>query len=156
MFNQSTYLAYSLVRTNLLSVASSSMPSLSRQPNRERLYVCLRVFYEITTDDTGSKYINIKMRRDRAAGEIACAMKEYMCKVVTRFDNLAGTGTAKLPGIHQPPPFDIKQQFIAPEDHSKPLSPTDVNKLQQLVGSVLYYTCAIDPTYMHETDKLGS
>jgi len=56
--------------------------------NRKRLYACLRVLYEITTDDTGTKYINIEMRRNRAARTIACAMKGYMGKVATRFDNL--------------------------------------------------------------------
>jgi len=50
---------------------------------RECLYACLRVLYKITTDDTGSKYINIEMRRDRAAGTIASAMKGYMDKVIT-------------------------------------------------------------------------
>jgi len=48
--------------------------------NHEHLYACLRVFYEITTDDTGSKYINIEMRRDRAAGTIACARRVIWTK----------------------------------------------------------------------------
>ena len=59
----------------------------ANKTNRERLYGCLLVLYEITTDDTGSKYINIEMCHDRAAGTIECAMKGYMDKVVTRFDN---------------------------------------------------------------------
>ena len=140
--------AFCLIVDDLLIKANNS--------NRERLYACLRVLYEITTDDTGSKYINIEMRRDRSAGTIACAMKGYMDKVITRFDNWAGTRSAKSPGIYQPPSYGIKQQFTAPEDHSKPLSPADINTLQQLIGSVLYYTRAIDPTYMHEVNKLGS
>ena len=88
--------------------------------------------------------INIEMRRDRAAGTIACAMKGYIDKVIARFDNWAGTRSAKSPGIYQSPSYGTKQQFTAPEDHSKPLSPADVNTLQQLIGSVLYYTRAID------------
>ena len=68
-----------------------------------------------------------------------------MGKVVTHFDNSAGTHTAKSPGIYQLPSYRIKQ---APEDHSEPLSPAVVNTLQQLVGNVLYYTRAIAPTYM--------
>jgi len=86
------------------------------------------------------------MRRSQTAREIACDMKGYMGNVVTRFDNWTGTRTAKSPGIHQPP---------SPEGHSKPLSPADVNTLQQLVGSVLYYTRAIDPTYIYETNELS-
>ena len=74
------------------------------------------------------------MRRDRSAGDIRCAMKGYMGKMVTRFDNWAST--AKSPGIYQPPSYGIKQQFTALEDHSKPPSPVDVNTLQQLFGSV--------------------
>jgi len=51
------------------------------------LYVCLCVRYEITTDETGSKNINIEMCYEQAAGNIRCAMKGYMGKVVARFDN---------------------------------------------------------------------
>jgi len=83
-------------------------------------------------------------------------MKGYVNKVLTRFDNWAGTRSAKSPGIYQPPSYGIKPQFTVPEDHSEPLPPADVNTLQQLIGSVLYYTRAIDPTYMHKINKLGS
>ena len=96
------------------------------------------------------------MRRDRTAGTIASAMKRYMDKVVTRCDHWTVAHTAKSPGIYQTPSYGIKQQFAVPEDHSKPMSPADVNKLQQLTESVIYYTRAIDPTYMHETYKIGS
>jgi len=35
----------------------------------------------------------------------------------------------QLAEIYQPPSYGIKQQFTVPEDHSKPLSTADVNKL---------------------------
>jgi hypothetical protein len=44
-----------------------------------------------------------------------------MDEVVTRFDNLDGTRSAKSPEIYQPSSYGIKQQFTAPEYHSKPI-----------------------------------
>ena len=78
-----------------------------------------------------------------------------MDKLVNRFDTRVSIRTTKSPGIYQSPSYGTKKQFTDPKYHSKPLSPTDINT-HQLIGIVLYYTRAIDPTYMHEINKLGS
>jgi len=43
----------------------------ANKPDCERLYVYLRALYETTTDETGSKYINIEMHRGRTAETVA-------------------------------------------------------------------------------------
>ena len=95
-----------------------------------KLYAFHRVLYKITTTESGSTYFNIEMHCDRAAGTIATSMKEYMDKMLHRFDTRGGTHTTKSSKIYQPPSYGLKQQFTDPGDRSKSLSPTDVDTLQ--------------------------
>ena len=128
----------------------------AKPAEREKLYTCLRTLYEITTDETGSKYLNIDIRRDFKAGFAGLSMRGYLARVNDRFASWSGTRTAKSPGIYQPPSYGAKQQFIDPDDDGKPLTASDILTLQQLIGCLLYYTRAIDASPMHEINKLGS
>jgi len=147
-FSEDKSTAFCLVVDDLLIKANEA--------NRDKLYECLRTQYEIVTDNTGSKYLNIDIRRDKTNKLAGLSMRGYLDRLITRFDHWAGTRTAHSPGIYQPPSYGVKTQYAEPEDTKEKLSAADTLTLQQLVGGMLYYTRAIDATSMHETNKLGS
>jgi len=147
-FSEDKSTAFCLVVDDLLIKANEA--------NRDKLYECLRTQYEIVTDNTGSKYLNIDIRRDKTNKLVGLSMRGYLDRLIARFDHWAGTRTANSPGIYQPPSYGIKTQYAEIEDTKEKLSPADTLTLQQLVGGMLYYTRAIDATSMHETNKLGS
>jgi hypothetical protein len=56
-------------------------------------------------------------------------------------------------GIHL---YGAKTQYVEDETTSPALSDNDVNKLQQLTGTLLYYARAVDPTLIMPINVLAS
>jgi hypothetical protein len=54
------------------------------------------------------------------------------------------------------PIYGAKTQFISDPTPSPALSGKDVNKLQQLTGTLLYYARAVDPTLIMPIKVLAS
>jgi hypothetical protein len=57
--------------------------------------------------------------------------------------------------VYAAPQYGAKVQY-AVEDTSEPLSPADVTTLQEIVGSMLYYARAVDPTMLTITNTIAS
>jgi hypothetical protein len=55
-----------------------------------------------------------------------------------------------------PPIYGAKTQYVEDTQDSPDLSPTDVTRLQQLGGTLLYYACAVDPTLIIPVNVLAS
>jgi hypothetical protein len=52
--------------------------------------------------------------------------------------------------------YGAKTQYVEDENNSPALSAKDVNKLQQLTGTLFYYTRAVDPTLIIPINVLSS
>jgi hypothetical protein len=59
-------------------------------------------------------------------------------------------------GIHNPPVYGANTQYIEEAEDSPPLSPKEVNRLQQLGGTLLYYARAVDPNFIMTVNVLAS
>jgi hypothetical protein len=66
------------------------------------------------------------------------------------------TCPAHAPHTWNPPVYGAKTQYVENETTSPALSAKDVNKLQQLMGTLLYYARAIDPTLIMPINVLAS
>jgi hypothetical protein len=55
-----------------------------------------------------------------------------------------------------PPVYGAKTQYVENETTRPALSPKDINKLQQLTGTLLYYARAVDPTLIMPINVLAS
>jgi hypothetical protein len=55
-----------------------------------------------------------------------------------------------------PPVYGSKTQYVENNTTSPALSAKDVNKLQQLTGTLLYYSRAVDPTFIMPINVLAS
>jgi hypothetical protein len=55
-----------------------------------------------------------------------------------------------------PPIYGAKTQYVEDETTSPALSDKDVNKLQQLTGTLLYYARSVDPTLIMTINVLAS
>jgi hypothetical protein len=63
--------------------------------------------------------------------------------------------TAKSPGIYTALQYGAKAQYATIDD-IEPLSKTDTKTLQEIVGSMLYYARAVDPTMLTTTSTIFS
>jgi hypothetical protein len=68
----------------------------------------------------------------------------------------APTRPELAPHTWNPPVYGAKTQYVEDENNSPGLSAKDVNKLQQLTGTLLYYARAVDPTLIIPINVLAS
>jgi hypothetical protein len=104
---------------------------------------------------TNSTYLGMTIVHDKDAQTITCSMPGYIEKVFTRLRAWAGTKTAKSPGIYTAPQYGVKVQ-LAHVDDTDPLDADDIKTLQAVVGSMLYYARAVDPTMLPTTNHIAS
>jgi hypothetical protein len=122
---------------------------------RDHFLDTLRSLYTITVDIENPTYLGMTIIHDKVAQTITCSMPGYIEKVLTRFRAWAGTKTAKSPGVYTAPQYGIKIQ-LAHVDDTDPLDTDDIKTLQAVVGSMLYYARAVDPTMLPTTNHIAS
>lgn len=121
----------------------------------DHLIAALQELYQITIDWTGSKYLGIVIAYDRHARTIHLSMPQYVENALDRF------GAKDLPGadspmIYTPPQYGLIRQQQNTVDTSPTLSPERTTRLQQIVGTFLYYARAVDPTLLTAVNKIAS
>ena len=122
----------------------------------DHLISALRELYEITIDWTGSKYLGIVIDYDRVARTIRLSMPKYVENALERFGAKDFPG-ADSPMIYTPPRYGlVKQQEATAEDNSPALSAERKTRIQQIIGTFLYYARAVDPTMLTAINKIAS
>jgi hypothetical protein len=83
-------------------------------------------------------------------------MTGYIKAAFHKYQDAAPTHPEHAPHTWNPPIYGAKTQYVEDQTTSPALSDKDVNKLQQLTGTLLYYTRAVDPTLIMPINVLAS
>jgi hypothetical protein len=83
-------------------------------------------------------------------------MPGYTKAALHKYQHAAPALPEHAPRTWNPPIYGAKTQFVRDETISPALSDKDVNKLQQLMGTLLYYAWAVDPTLIMPINVLAS
>jgi hypothetical protein len=83
-------------------------------------------------------------------------MLGYIKAALHKYQHAAPTRPEHAPHMWNPPVYGAKTQYVKNETTSPALSVKDVNKLQQLTGTLLYYARAVDPTLIMPINMLAS
>ena len=126
-----------------------------KEEDLNHLISTLKRQYELTVDNDGSKFLGMDINHDLANNTITIAMKNYIQKALALFqaENLP---TAKSPMIYTPPIYGLKSQPQETVDESNFISPERKRRIQQIVGKLLYYARAVDPTMIAAINKVAS
>lgn len=81
-------------------------------------------------------------------------MPTYITKVLERFPPSKPSG-APSPSIYTPPSYGSRSQLTA-EDVSPALTPAAAKRIQEIVGSLLFYARGVDPTILPTVNLLAS
>jgi len=104
--------------------------------------------YVVTTDWEGKQFCGITLNWDYDNSTVDLSMPGYIAKALQRFDHPAPTSPEDSPHEAAPIQYGAKQQFTADPDMSSPLDPKGIKKLQEIIGTLLYYARAIDNTML--------
>ena len=107
-------------------------------------------YYEaVSVDWTGTLYCGITLKWDYRQWTCKLSMPGYVQQIVTKFQ-YGMTSTNK--STDAPHPYKANKKhglpMTNPTDNSAKLSPQEIKHLQQIVGTFLFYSRAVDPTML--------
>jgi hypothetical protein len=122
----------------------------------EHLKAALEENYDISTDWEEALYCGIKITWDYASKTVDLSMPGYIAAVLHRFQHPHPARLQHAPYKMQPINYGAKVQFATPADTSTPLTDAEKLTLQQVIGCLLYYARAVDPTMFVALSTLAS
>ena len=108
----------------------------------------LRKLYTVSVDWKGQKYLGLDIDWDYNNGHVTISMPDYIKRALIRFQHQAPPKPVHSPAKFEQPTYGAKIQYAKDEPESKPLSNEELLRLQQVVGTFLYYAKAVDLTML--------
>jgi hypothetical protein len=117
---------------------------------------CIKKNYNISSDWKGSAYCSLTLDWDYKNRTVDLFMPGYIKAALHKYQHAAPTRPEHAPHTWNPPVYGAKTQYVENKTTSPALSAKDINKLQQLTGTLLYYARAVDPTLIMPINVLAS
>jgi hypothetical protein len=122
----------------------------------EHLMTCIKKNYNISSDWNGTAYCGLTLDWDYKNRTVDLSMPGYIKAVLHKYQHPAPARPEHAPITWNPPIYGAKTQFVNKTTPSPALSNKDVNKLQQLTATLLYYARVVDPTLIIPINVLAS
>jgi hypothetical protein len=120
----------------------------------------LEKHYEVTTDWKGNLFCGIKLTLDYKNRTVDLSMPDYIPKALTRFQHKPPSKPQHSPYKSAPIQYGKKIQLAqhdkASPENSPKLSDDKIKHIQQIVGTLLYYSRAVDPTLAAALSTIAS
>jgi hypothetical protein len=122
----------------------------------DHLLTCLQELYTVTTDWSGTKYCGLTLAWDHTAHTVQLSMPGYIAKALHRFQHPTPAKPVHAPHPWTAPSYGATTQLTMPTDTSPSLDPAAKLRLQEILGTLLYYARAIDCTMLVALSTLAS
>ncbi len=122
----------------------------------QHLIDALRQHYEIEEDWTGKLYCGISLRWDYKRRHVDISMPGYVDKLLACFDHKPPRYPQHSPHAAPPRLFGLDAQ--KPVEHDiLPVLPLDrIKRIQQIIGTIMYYARAVDLTTLVALSSIAS
>ena len=128
----------------------------SDRDDLNHLLHALEQHYKISTDLKGSTYIGLTIEWDYRNQTVDISMPGFIERALLRFNHDIPTRPQHSPHRAAQPTYG-KQQQLTPEPDTTPLLDASDNKtIQEIVGTLLYYARAVDPTLLVALSTLAT
>ena len=121
----------------------------------DHLISTLTKLYQVKVNMEGSRYLGMDIAINRQDQHATLTMPGYIEKLLQRV-RPNGIKGAQTPARYQPPQFKKVGAQTATVDNSPLASIEDKKLLQSVIGTLLYYTRAVDPSICTAVHELGS
>jgi hypothetical protein len=116
--------------------------------NAEHLIQNLQSHYEITIDWSGDTYLGMHLEWDYENMTVDISMPNYVTKALQKFTHKTPIRPQHSPHEVKKPQYGAKTQMTDQPDTSPKLTSERIQRLQQIVGTFLYYARAVDSTML--------
>ena len=122
----------------------------------DHLLAALTDSYRVTTDWTGSKFAGIDLTWDYARRTCRLTMADYIANLLIKYNHPKPKKPQHSPHAHRDITYGATQQLVPEPDTSPPLDDKGVQRIQAIVGSLLYYACAVDNKLLTALSTISS
>jgi hypothetical protein len=105
-------------------------------------------YKKLTEDWMGSLYCGIMLEWDYVGRTVDISMLGYIKKKLQEYKHLLPEKIQNCPYSPEPKKFGLDAQFPLMPDATPVLDAGGIKQIQQIVGSILYYACAVDMTVL--------
>jgi hypothetical protein len=126
------------------------------QEHADHLINALQELYTCSTDWTGSLYCGLTIEWNYDEHYVDISMPNYVTAALHKFQHPMPTKPEHAPHAWNQPVYGTKQQYAEAPDTSEPLPPKAVTRIQQMLGTFLYYAIAVDSTMLVTLGTLAS
>ena len=122
----------------------------------DHLIQCLRNHYkEIDIDWTGKRFCGIHLHWDYLNRTCDLSMPGYVDHALHKFQHPTPKKPQDSPYPAAVKQYGVKVQLTDPIDTSARLPPHEIKRLQQIIGTFLFYGRAVDPTLLTALSELS-
>jgi hypothetical protein len=122
----------------------------------EHLMACIKQKYNISNDWKGGAYCHLTFDWEYKNRTVDLYLPGYIKAALHKYQHPAPARPEHAPHTWNPPIYGAKTQFLTEATSSPALSDKDINELQQLTVTLLYYARAVDPTFIMPINVLAS
>ena len=120
------------------------------------LIQALQDAYEITIDRKGSYMLGMSLKWDYDNKHVDISMPNYIPTLLKKFFHPMPPKHQAQPHEWLPPKYGQKIQYSHEPAPSPLLNAKQTTRIQQIVGTLLYYARAVDPTMLPAINDIGS
>jgi hypothetical protein len=122
----------------------------------EHLITTLQLLYKITIDWSGTKYCGLTLDWNYVERVVLMSMPGYVEKALVRFQSTPPKRPQHSPHAWSAPTYGAATQYALPDDDSAPLDAAGTTRLQEIIGTLLFYARAVDSTMLVALGSLAS
>ena len=122
----------------------------------DHLIHALQSFYKITIDWSGQNYCGLHLDWNYDSGFVDISMPGYIDKLLKRLQHSKPIRPVNAPHKWRTPTYGKHAQFNIPTDASPFLTPAASLLLQSTVGSLLFYSRAVDPSMLPALNEIST
>ena len=122
----------------------------------DHLIHALQDEYEITIDMKGEYMLGMQLDWNYADKYVDISMPKYIQKALTKFGHPKPTKPQYQPHEWIPPTFGQKIQYAHEPAPSPTLNKQQTKRIQEIVGTLLYYARGVDPTMLPAINDIAS
>jgi len=128
----------------------------TKRDDVNHLLDALRAHYQVTEDWDAARYCCLTLEWDYARRTVDISMPSYIERALLRFCHLHPKHPEHLPHVRQCPIYGATIQYAPDPDHTTALNAADCKCVQEVIGVLLYYARAVDPTLLVALSTLAT
>ncbi len=126
-----------------------------KEEDVDHLIANIKSTYPLTEDWTGNMYCGITLEWDYKNRHVNISMPGYIKKKLQEYGHIMPKQLQACPYSPEPKQFGTEAQAPLPADTTPKLDTKGIKRVQQIVGSILYYAWAVDMTVLMALSSMG-